>query len=90
MGSKEDPSELAGSCSIKTPLHDKGAVKEVFLPPQNYKGERMKDKQFYFLLGFITAFMLGMVISCSMEPLSAVSSACGEESWNPCYVKVVE
>ena len=50
----------------------------------------MKDSRYYFLLGFMTAIITAMVISCGVEPLSAVSSACGEESWNPCYVKIVD
>tara|TARA_Y100000310_G_C20493898_1_gene720580 strand:- start:373 stop:555 length:183 start_codon:yes stop_codon:yes gene_type:complete len=60
----------------------------------------MKDKQFYFLLGymtaFITAFMTMLLISCSVTPLDAVSSSsetsggCGEYEYNPCFVKVVE
>ena len=50
----------------------------------------MKDKQFYFLLGFITAFMLAMVVSCTMTPLEANSSEVGSSSWNPMYVKIVD
>ena len=50
----------------------------------------MKNKQFYFLLGFMTAVLFAMVISCSVAPLGASSDACGESSWNPCYVKIVD
>ena len=56
----------------------------------NNKGEHMKDKQFYFLLGFITAFMLAMVISCSFTPLEAGGSELGGSEWNPMYVKIVD
>ena len=51
---------------------------------------KMKNKQFYFLLGFMTAVLFAMVISCSVAPLGASSDACGESSWNHCYVKIVD
>ena len=44
----------------------------------------------YFILGFITALMMNFIISCSVTPLEASSSNCGEDSWNPCYVKIVD
>ena len=51
----------------------------------------MKDN---FKNGFIVGmiFMLfGVVfISCTMTPLEAGGSDCGESSWNPCYVKIVD
>ena len=50
----------------------------------------MKDSRYYFLLGFATAILITMVVSCSFSPLEASSSDCGDSSWNPCYVKVVD
>jgi len=51
----------------------------------------MKDSKYYFLLGFMTAILTAMVISCTMTPLEAGGSGdCGDSSWNPCYVKIVE
>ena len=47
-------------------------------------------KKYYFLLGFMTAMLVAtIIISCS-TPLEASSSNCGEEQWNPCYVKIVD
>ena len=55
------------------------------------KENRMKDNfHIGFIVGLLTALFMAMVVSCSMEPLSAVNSSCGEESWNPCYVKIVD
>ena len=53
-------------------------------------GERMKNKYFYFLMGYATAILMAMVVSCTFTPLEAVSSECGENSWNPCFVKLVD
>ena len=50
----------------------------------------MKDSRYYFLLGFTTAILVAsMIVSCT-EPLGAGGSECGEQEWNPCYVKIVE
>ena len=50
----------------------------------------MKDSRYYFLLGFTTAMLVAsMIVGCT-EPLGADSSECGEQEWNPCYVKIVE
>ena len=43
-----------------------------------------------FILGFITALIMNLIISCSVATLEAGSGDCGEESWNPCYVKIVD
>mgnify|MGYP003128572156 FL=1 len=43
-----------------------------------------------FILGYITALLTLLIASCSISPLDANSSNCGESSWNPCYVKIVE
>tara|TARA_R110000765_G_scaffold336013_1_gene426382 strand:+ start:969 stop:1121 length:153 start_codon:yes stop_codon:yes gene_type:complete len=50
----------------------------------------MKDNRYYFLLGWCTAMLFaGFIIGCT-APLEAGSSECGDSSWNPCYVKIVE
>tara|TARA_Y100000310_G_scaffold196174_1_gene196221 strand:+ start:877 stop:1029 length:153 start_codon:yes stop_codon:yes gene_type:complete len=50
----------------------------------------MKDSRYYFLLGFMTAILFAMVVSCGVQTLEAGGVSCGEESWNPCYVKIVD
>ena len=50
----------------------------------------MKDNRYYFLLGFMTAILVAMVVVGCTAPLEAGASNCGEESWNPCYVKIVD
>ena len=51
----------------------------------------MKDSRFYFLLGWGTAMLVaGFIIGCTVTPLEAGGSGCGETEWNPCYVKIVE
>ena len=50
----------------------------------------MKDSRYYFLLGFATAILTAMIISCNITPLEAnMSQECGKEEWNPCYMKLV-
>ena len=49
----------------------------------------MKDSRYYFLLGFMSAVLVAMVISCSMTPLEAGSGEPGSNSYNPLYVHVV-
>ena len=54
------------------------------------KGERMKDSRYYFLLGFTTAMLIAtMIVGCT-PTLEAHTRECGEQEWNPCYVKIVE
>jgi len=48
----------------------------------------MKDGRFYFLLGFTTAILVAMVISCSFTPLEAGSGELGSNAYNPLYVHV--
>ena len=51
----------------------------------------MKDSRFYFLLGFMSAMLFATVfVGCTATPLEASSSECGDTSWNPCYVKIVD
>jgi len=51
----------------------------------------MKDNfHIGFVVGMLTALFMAVIISCTVEPLNAVNSNCGEESWNPCYVKIVD
>ena len=52
------------------------------------KEKKMKDSRYYFLLGFMTAILVAMVISCSFTPLEAGSSELGSNSYNPLYVHV--
>tara|TARA_Y100000310_G_scaffold205079_1_gene205362 strand:- start:58 stop:237 length:180 start_codon:yes stop_codon:yes gene_type:complete len=52
-------------------------------------GEQMK-KYIYFTLGYLTALATIFLASCTVAPLEASSSNCGEESWNPCFVKIVD
>ena len=54
-------------------------------------GRRMKDTgRYYFLLGFMTAVLFATVFVGCTSPLEAGNSECGESSWNPCYVKIVD
>ena len=51
----------------------------------------MKDNfHIGFIVGIFTMLFMAIVISCTMTPLEAGGSNCGEESWNPCYVKIVD
>ena len=51
----------------------------------------MKDNKFYFLLGWCSAMLLaGFIIGCTVTPLEAGGSSCGETEWNPCWVKIVD
>tara|TARA_R100001594_G_scaffold121595_2_gene157523 strand:- start:9234 stop:9374 length:141 start_codon:yes stop_codon:yes gene_type:complete len=43
-----------------------------------------------FIIGYIAAMITMFIVSCSVTPLEASNSKCGEDSWNPCYVKIVE
>jgi len=50
----------------------------------------MKDSRFYFLLGFMSAMLIAMVIVGCTSPLEAGSSELGSTEWNPMYVKIVD
>ena len=51
----------------------------------------MKDNRYYFLLGFMTAILVAMVVvGCTATPLEAGSSEIGSTEWNPMYVKIVD
>ena len=50
----------------------------------------MKDSRYYFLLGFMSAMLMVMVIVGCTTPLEAGSSDCGDSVYNPCYVKIVD
>ena len=61
------------------------------LDPEEKKGEiNMKDSRYYFLLGFMTAILVAMMISCTISPLEASASEIGSTPYNPLYVKVVD
>ena len=47
-------------------------------------------KYTWFIIGYITALATIFMASCTISPLEASNSECGEESWNPCYVKIVD
>ena len=50
----------------------------------------MKDNfHIGFIVGMLTALFMAMVISCTMTPLEAnMSQECGNEQWNPCWVRI--
>ena len=51
----------------------------------------MNDYRFYFLLGWCIAMLVsGFIIGCTVTPLEASGNECGNEEWNPCYVKIFE
>ena len=50
----------------------------------------MKDSRFYFLLGFMTAILVAIIIIINTEPLQAKTYELGSAEWCPLYVKVVE
>ena len=49
----------------------------------------MKDSRYYFLLGFMTAILVAMAISCTMTPLEAGASELGTQ-YNPMHVRIVD
>ena len=48
----------------------------------------MKDSRYYFLLGFMSAMLVAMVIIGCTSPLEAGSSELGSTEWNPMYVHI--
>ena len=50
----------------------------------------MKDKMYYIAIGYGMAIITVMMVSCVFEPVNAHSNECGNEEWNPCFVKVVD
>ena len=50
----------------------------------------MRDSRYYFLLGFMTAMLIVVAVSCSITPLEAGASEIGSNAYNPLYVKIVE
>ena len=48
------------------------------------------QKHIYFALGYFTALITILVVSCSYTPLEAGSSEIGSSEWNPIYVKIVD
>ena len=47
-------------------------------------------KYIWFLIGYIAALSTIFMASCTISPLEASNSNCGESVYNPCYVKIVE
>ena len=56
---------------------------------KNTKEKKMK-KYFYFLLGYIMAFMTMLFMSCSYSPLQADYNTPGHSAAFPLFVKHVE
>ena len=52
--------------------------------------KKMEANRFYYLLGFMSAILIAIVIIGCTSPLEAGGSECGSTEWNPCYVKIVE
>ena len=50
----------------------------------------MKNSRYYFLLGFMTAILVAMVVVGCTSPLEAGGSELGSTSWNPMFVKIVD
>ena len=52
----------------------------------------MKNNNMYwFSVGFCMAMVIAMIISCSITPLEAdLRQDCGNEEWNPCWVKIAQ
>ena len=50
----------------------------------------MKDSRFYYLLGFMSAILIAIVVIGCTSPLEAGSSELGSSRWNPLYVVVVD
>ena len=49
----------------------------------------MKDSRYYFLLGFMSAILVAIVLIGCTSPLEAGGSNCGD-FYNPCYVKIID
>ena len=47
-------------------------------------------KYLYFFIGYITALATIFMASCTISPLEAGSSECGDSQFNPCWVKIAE
>ena len=47
-------------------------------------------KYMWFFIGYFTALVTILVVSCSYSPLEANASELGSNSWNPMYVKIVD
>ena len=50
----------------------------------------MKDSRYYFLLGFMAAILVAIIIIINIEPLQADYCELGRNKWCPLYVKIVE
>ena len=50
----------------------------------------MKDFKNGFVVGVLFMLFMTIIISCTVTPLEAGGSECGNAEWNPCYVKIVE
>ena len=50
----------------------------------------MKDNRFYYLLGFMRAILIAIVIIGCTSPLEAGGASCGDSEWNACWVRITE
>ena len=50
----------------------------------------MEANRFYYLLGFMSAILIAIVVIGCTSPLEAGSSQLGSSRWNPLYVVVVD
>ena len=50
----------------------------------------MEANKFYYLLGFMSAILIAIVIIGCTSPLEAGSSQLGSSRWNPLYVVCIE
>ena len=48
------------------------------------------NKYFYFMLGYFTALVTILMVSCTYSPLEASGTELGSNRYNPLYVVVVE
>ena len=46
-------------------------------------------KYMYFALGYFTALVTILVVSCTYSPLEAGATEIGSSEWNPMYVNIV-
>ena len=47
-------------------------------------------KYYWFFIGYMTALVTIFMASCTIAPLEASNSECGNSQYDPCYMKIVE
>ena len=48
------------------------------------------NKYVWFFIGYMTALVTIFMASCTIAPLEASNSECGNSQYDPCYMKIVE